>query len=71
MRGPKPDTDISDRQLDCQFDLESSVQALIEQAQDAGWSHLEAAVAIGGVADNFVLGKGANTETERQIAERL
>jgi hypothetical protein len=67
MRGPKRDTAVSERQLDCEFDLEWSVHALVEKAHEAGWSHLEAAIAIAGVADNLILGKGANAVTDSQM----
>lgn len=56
MHGPKLGTDISDRILEGQEGIERAFLALVAEARGAGWTHLEACLALIELADKCVLG---------------
>jgi len=62
LRGPDPAQDISDRLLDCEFQLEPHFLELIARAGAVGWKPTEIAMALSGLADNFLLGQAENVE---------
>jgi hypothetical protein len=71
MHGPKPGTQMSDRILECQEDIERAFLAVVAEARVAGWTHLEACLALTELADNRVLGHTANEETNKQIRDLI
>lgn len=64
LRGPDPGQDISDRLLDCEFQLEPHFLELIARAGAVGWRPTEIAMALSGLADNFLLGQAENATTD-------
>ena len=64
---PKPETDISDGTLDCEFAMEPAFQALAEAAERAGWAAADVASALVNLADNHMLARAANAETDAMI----
>lgn len=58
-----------DRHLSCQEALEPGFQALAEMAEQSGWSADEIAAALVDLADNHMLARAANMETEQMIEE--
>ena len=67
IAAPKPDADISDRTLDCEFAMEPAFQALAEAAERVGWAPADVASALVNLADNHVLARAANAETDAMI----
>ncbi|MCI0998976.1 hypothetical protein HWD97_02655 [Ochrobactrum sp. C6C9] len=71
MKGPKREGEYDDRDLDCQFQLESSLWELIDLAQEAGWGEAEAANAIIELAMNRILQHDASEEDNAKIADAV
>jgi len=69
MKGPKREGEYDDRDLDCQFQLESPLWELIDLAQEAGWGEAEAANAIIELAMNRILQHDASEEDNAKKAE--
>ena len=67
IAAPKPETDISDRTLDCEFALEPAFQALAEAAERVGWRAEDVASALVNLADCHVLARAANADTDAMI----
>jgi hypothetical protein len=70
IAAPKPEVDISDGTLDCEFAMEPAFQALAEAAERVGWAPADVASALVNLADCHVLGRAANAETDA-IIERV
>lgn len=58
-----------DRHLSCQQALEPAFQAVAEMAERSGWSAAEIAAALVDLADNHMLARAANFETDQMIEE--
>jgi hypothetical protein len=71
MRGPRPGTDIFDRQLACEEDMEAAIHSIIALAVKAGWTETEACVAITVLADHRMLSSLANRDTAQQVEDQL
>lgn len=62
--------DYPDRFLDCQSAIEGPLQALIAIAISAKWGEAETCAAIVELADNLMLARAANIETDLQITTK-
>lgn len=70
-KGPTAHQDISDRILDCEFDLEPLFMELLDKASTVGWTRAEAALALCGLGDNWLLAQVANAKTAEDIKKAL
>lgn len=59
--------DRHDTQLDCQMALEARIQAAMDEAFEAGWSHVDVTTAVMELANAWALGLVANAQTEADI----
>jgi len=58
-----------DRHLSCQEAIEPAFQAVADMAEQSGWSAVEIVAALVDLADNHMLARAANIETEQMIEE--
>ena len=68
MKGPKREGEYDDRDLDCQFQIETQVWELVDKAQEAGWGEVEAANAIIELAMNRILQNEAMEDDNKTLA---
>ncbi|MND64563.1 hypothetical protein D3C80_559030 [compost metagenome] len=66
---PTLTNDHPDRVIACQEAMELSVAELIDKATAAGWKYEEVIAAISELADNLMLARHANADTESSIEE--
>lgn len=71
VKGPKHSRDYEDRDLDCQFQLETQVWELVDKAQQAGWGEVEAANAIIELAMNRILQDEATEYDNQTVAHAI
>lgn len=64
---PKRPDEYDDRNLDCQFAMEPAFQALLRQAEAAGWSEEDAAFAALDLAKSNIKGILADRQTDADI----
>lgn len=63
MNGPNHDNEYADRAIDCQEAVAAGIINLLDEAENAGWSRVEAAKAIVNVAIGVHMGEaGTNPE---------
>lgn len=65
---PKYPVGHPDRQLHCEELLEAAFLALAGRAEKAGWNPDEVALALQSLADNYLLAREGNAETEAAIS---
>ena len=63
MNGPKHEAKYADRAIDCQEAVAAGIINLLDEAENAGWSRVEAAKAIVNVAIGVHMGE-AGTDPE-------
>ena len=71
MNGPKHPGEYADRFIDCEFDLEAEVHAVLDRAKAVGWGRAEAIAAIISLCENIQLGDEANAEMWDAITRKL
>ncbi|MFG6081582.1 hypothetical protein ACEUZ9_002206 [Paracoccus litorisediminis] len=71
MKGPRHPEEYADRFIDCEFDLEAEVLALLDRAEAVGWGRAEAIAAIISLGENIQLGDEANAEMWDAITRDL
>ncbi|MGN8113314.1 hypothetical protein [Labrys sp. 22185] len=71
MPGPGRELDISDRIPECEEAMEPAFLAVIDEAVAAGWSKVEAAIALSSLADHCMLGVKCNEELEAQLDQLI
>ena len=71
IAAPTMPVDDSDYQLRCEFEMEVAFIEVAEAAERAGWDPTTIARAMRSLAKNYMLGREANGETDRQIEEAL
>lgn len=64
---PKHLAPYPDRDLDCQMTLEAPFQQIIDAAEQAGWTRIEAITAMQELAYNQLAAEEENTKTELLI----
>lgn len=67
IKAPREAGDYPDRMLECEEALEDDVIVMFEDAVSSGWTPAETAIAISNLVENYLLGLGANAQTEVQI----
>jgi hypothetical protein len=71
MEKPNPKLDTSERLLACEEAMEPGFRALIAEARKAGWTQLEAWLALLSLADHTALAESLTHSTDHQIREGL
>lgn len=71
MKPPRFTADHPDRFLECEEEIEDGVIALVGAAEAAGWGGPEALAAIVSVAENLMLQRKANAQTETDIRDAI
>lgn len=67
MKPPRPFPNHPDRLLECEEEVEADVIALVDRATEAGWGGSETLAAIISVAENLMLQRAANAQTDADI----
>ncbi|GLS20154.1 hypothetical protein GCM10007874_31710 [Labrys miyagiensis] len=71
MRGPKRETAISDRLLECQEDMEAATTIVIETAMRVGWTEAEVCLALQELADNRLIATQCNAAMDAAIKRAM